>query len=78
MDTETAPGPTSEQLVAWLVKLLDVQELGDDRFEGRKKRDGVGRVFGGQVIAQALAAAERTVDEARLAHSFHAYFLRAG
>jgi acyl-CoA thioesterase-2 len=38
----------------------------------------VGRVFGGQVIAQALAAAERTVAEDRPVHSLHAYFLRGG
>jgi acyl-CoA thioesterase-2 len=73
-----APAPSRQDLVRWLIKLLDVQEQGGDRFGGRKKRDGVGRVFGGQVIAQALAAAERTVDEARHAHSLHAYFLRAG
>ncbi len=70
--------PTPEQLVAWLVKLLDVKDSGEDRFTGRRKRGGVGRVFGGQVIAQALAAAERTVDADRFAHSFHSYFLRAG
>ena len=70
--------PTPEQLVAWLIKLLDVKDAGDDKFTGRRKRGGVGRVFGGQVIAQALAAAERTVDEDRLAHSLHSYFLRAG
>ncbi len=70
--------PTPEQLVAWLIKLLDVKDDGEDQFTGRRKRGGIGRVFGGQVIAQALAAAERTVDEGRLAHSFHAYFLRAG
>jgi len=73
-----APTPTPDELVRWLVKLLDVKELGGDRFAGRRKRGGVGRVFGGQVIAQALAAAERTVDEAREAHSLHAYFLRGG
>ena len=70
--------PTPEQLVAWLVKLLNVKDAGADQFTGRRKRGGIGRVFGGQVIAQALAAAERTVDEGRLAHSFHSYFLRAG
>ncbi|MFM2302426.1 MAG: hypothetical protein RLZZ84_2162 [Pseudomonadota bacterium] len=69
---------TPEQLVAGLVKLLEVKEQGDDQFLGRKKRGGVGRVFGGQVIAQALAAAEQTVDPARPAHSLHAYFLRGG
>ncbi len=70
--------PTPTQLVAWLIKLLDVKDAGADQFTGRRKRGGIGRVFGGQVIAQALVAAERTVDESRLAHSFHAYFLRAG
>jgi len=67
-----------EELVARLLKLLDVNELGEDRFEGPRKEGGVGRVFGGQVIAQALAAAERTVDADRPAHSLHAYFLRGG
>ena len=73
---ETPPSP--EQLVAWLVKLLDVKDLGEDRFEGRRKRGGVGRVYGGQVIAQALAAATRTVAADRAVHSLHAYFLRGG
>jgi acyl-CoA thioesterase-2 len=70
--------PSAEDLVRWLVKLLDVKELGGDRFAGRRRRGGVGRVFGGQVIAQALAAAERTVAADREAHSLHAYFLRGG
>ncbi|MCB2088914.1 MAG: acyl-CoA thioesterase II [Sphingomonadaceae bacterium] len=70
--------PTAEQLVADLVLLLDLQPKGSDRFEGRRRKDGIGRVFGGQVIAQALAAAERTVDEDRVPHSLHAYFLRGG
>lgn len=70
--------PSPERLVAGLVKLLEVQDRGDDHFLGRRKRGGVGRVFGGQVIAQALHAAELTVDAARPAHSLHAYFLRGG
>lgn len=70
--------PTPDQLVAELVDLLEVQDQGDDHFLGRRKRDGLGRVFGGQVIAQALHAAELTVDPARIAHSLHAYFLRGG
>jgi len=74
-----APAPTPEDLVQWLLRLLDVKP-GDapGRFVGRRKRGGVGRVFGGQVIAQALAAAERTVADDREAHSLHAYFLRSG
>src|SRR6476646_8812769 len=66
------------QLVADLLALLDPKPLGDDRFEGPRKKGGVGRVFGGQVIAQALIAAERTVAPDRAAHSLHAYFLRGG
>ena len=74
MESELTP----ERLVSGLVKLLEPKPEGDDRFTGRKKRGGVGRVFGGQVIAQALLAAEATVDQARPAHSLHAYFLRGG
>jgi acyl-CoA thioesterase-2 len=70
--------PTDEALVADLLALLDPAPLGVDRFEGPRKKGGVGRVFGGQVIAQALIAAERTVEEDRAAHSLHAYFLRGG
>jgi acyl-CoA thioesterase-2 len=69
---------TPEQLVSGLIKLLEPKVHGEDRYEGRKKRGGVGRVFGGQVIAQALLAAEDTVEPDRPAHSLHAYFLRGG
>lgn len=70
--------PTPEALVADLLRLLELKPLGEDRFEGPRRRDGVGRVFGGQVIAQALMAAQATVPEDRPAHSLHAYFLRGG
>ncbi|MFN3468175.1 MAG: acyl-CoA thioesterase [Novosphingobium sp.] len=70
--------PTNEELVRRLLDLLDVKDHGGDRFEGRRKIGGVGRVFGGQVIGQALASAERTVPDDRPVHSLHAYFLRGG
>lgn len=70
--------PTPEQLVADLVLLLDMEPRGPDRFQGRRRRGGKGRVYGGQAIAQALAAAEQTVPNERAAHSLHAYFLRGG
>lgn len=71
--------PTSpEERVAGLIRLLDVTPTQPDHFAGRRKPGGVGRVFGGQVIAQALAAAERTVPDDRPVHSLHAYFLRGG
>ncbi|HQS97991.1 MAG: acyl-CoA thioesterase II [Novosphingobium sp. 17-62-19] len=70
--------PTPPELVSRLLELLDVKDHGGDRFEGRRKIGGVGRVFGGQVIGQALASAERTVPDDRPVHSLHAYFLRGG
>jgi len=71
-------GPTPEQLVAELTLLLDLEPRGGDRYIGRRQRDGGGRVFGGQAIAQALGAARRTVPQDRHTHSLHAYFLRGG
>ncbi len=70
--------PTPEALVANLVLLLDLEPRSDHLFVGRRQIGGRGRVFGGQVIAQALVAASRTVDEDRPVHSLHAYFLRGG
>jgi len=70
--------PSPEQLVAGLVKLLTVETGEDMRFTGRPQKGGVGRVFGGQVIAQALQAAQLTVGGDKQAHSLHAYFLRGG
>jgi acyl-CoA thioesterase-2 len=72
------PASTPEELVNQFVRLLSLKPAGDDRFVGRRKPGGVGRVFGGQVIAQALAAAEASVDADRPCHSLHAYFLRGG
>lgn len=60
-----------------LLSILDLETLEHNLFRGRSPRDGWQRVFGGQVIGQALVAAERTV-EARTAHSLHGYFLRPG
>ena len=69
---------TPEQLVAGLVRLLTVAPAGEDRFTGRQQPGGIGRVFGGQVVAQALQAAQATAPEGMEAHSLHAYFLRGG
>ena len=74
--------PTPAALVADLVDLLDIEEIDTDLFRGRRSTGGVGRVFGGQVIAQALQAAQRSTptdsDSPKVAHSLHAYFMRAG
>lgn len=77
-DGAGAPGPSPQTLVDGLTHLLTVTPLGDDRFVGKRQPGGVGRVFGGEVIAQALMAATAAVDPDRLAHSLHAYFLRGG
>lgn len=70
--------PSPAALVASLLRLLDIDTAQGDRFVGHNRGDGVGRMFGGQVIAQALVAAERTVAPDRPVHSLHAYFLRGG
>lgn len=61
-----------------LLDLLDLEQIEEDIFRGESRSALVPRVFGGQVAAQALVAAGRTVPESRPAHSLHAYFLRAG
>jgi acyl-CoA thioesterase II len=61
-----------------LLDLLDLEQIEENIFRGRSRPAIVPRVFGGQVAAQALVAAGRTVPEDRLPHSLHAYFLRIG
>ncbi|MDA7963185.1 acyl-CoA thioesterase II [Ruegeria sp.] len=61
-----------------LLDLLNIEPLEVDLFRGTGSGgETPTRIFGGQVIAQALAAAYRTVDQ-RLCHSLHAYFIRPG
>jgi len=67
-------GPSIEELV----DRLDVKPDGQDRYLGHTTHSPRGRIFGGQVLAQALAAASKTVPADRPPHSFHGYFLRAG
>jgi acyl-CoA thioesterase-2 len=64
--------------LAQLLALLDLEQIEDNIFRGHSPPEPVQRVFGGQVLAQALVAATRTVDAGRPCHSFHAYFLRPG
>lgn len=61
-----------------LLDLLDLEQIEENIFRGQSRSAVVPRVFGGQVAAQALVAAGRTVPEDRHAHSLHAYFLRIG
>ncbi|MDO9416602.1 acyl-CoA thioesterase II [Pararhizobium sp.] len=61
-----------------LLATLDLEKLEENLFRGQSPQVGWQRVFGGQVIGQALVAAQRTVDEGRYVHSLHAYFMRPG
>lgn len=61
-----------------LLAILDLEKLEENLFRGLSPQVGWQRVFGGQVIGQALVAAQRTVDGGRYVHSLHAYFMRPG
>jgi acyl-CoA thioesterase-2 len=61
-----------------LLKILILEEVGENLFNGLSKTVGSPNVFGGQVLAQALNAAYRTINNHRILHSMHAYFLEAG
>ena len=66
------------QAFAALLSILDLEQLEHNLFRGRSPATGWQRVFGGQVIGQALVAAQRTVEKDRHVHSLHAYFMRPG
>ncbi|MFI6701003.1 acyl-CoA thioesterase II [Streptomyces sp. NPDC050509] len=72
--------PDTADALGTLLGLLDLERIERDIFRGRSSSASavVPRVFGGQVAAQALVAAGRTVPADRTAHSLHAYFLRPG
>jgi Acyl-CoA thioesterase len=73
--------PAPEPVVSELIELLSLERLEDNLFRGQSRDIGTKYVFGGQVLGQALSAAQATVDGGageRRAHSLHAYFLRAG
>ena len=59
-----------------LVALLGLERLELNLFRGQSQNLGWGRVFGGQVLGQALSAAAQTTPESRIVHSLHGYFLR--
>ena len=61
-----------------LIDLLDLEEIEIGLFRARQPDTQLQRAFGGQVLAQALVAAARTVPASRVLHSLHAYFLRPG
>ena len=65
------------QTIEHLLQLMRLEPLEVNLFRGESRDIGTPRVFGGQVLSQAILAARATVEE-RLIHSLHAYFLRAG
>src|SRR3954464_6013885 len=91
-DTQPVPDPASDpglldqenaerDALAGLLRVLALAPHPDgepDTFVGESQPQPWGRVFGGQVLAQSLAAAQRTVVSDRPVHSMHGYFLRAG
>ncbi|MEM6878940.1 MAG: acyl-CoA thioesterase II [Bacteroidota bacterium] len=64
--------------ISELIDHLDLERLEQNLFRGESKSVGSSRVFGGQVLAQALSAAFRTVPEDRQVHSLHGYFVLPG
>ena len=64
--------------LAEVLSRLDLEQIEENIFRGLSPKARTQRVFGGQVLGQALAAAVRTVEAPRICHSLHAYFLRPG
>ena len=69
--------PLSDSVVE-LLGLLDLETLGEDEFRGFSPANAPRSVYGGQAVAQALVAAQRTVPADRPVHSLHGYFILAG
>lgn len=65
------------QVLQDLLSYLSLEKIEEGIYRGQSQILGFGRVFGGQVISQALAAAERNITD-KVLHSFHSYFLRPG
>jgi acyl-CoA thioesterase-2 len=70
--------PKPKSAISSLMSILDLEQLEQNLFRGVSPKDGWQRVFGGQVLGQALVAATRTVPPERVCHSLHAYFLLPG
>ncbi len=64
--------------VMQLLNLLELEKVEQNLYRGFHLQGSIGRVFGGQVVGQALSAAYQTIEQDRLCHSLHAYFMRGG
>ncbi len=76
--SQRSAGPKAGSALDGLLSILDLEPLEENLFRGRSPQVGWQRVYGGQVLGQALVAAVRTVGPDRVAHSLHAYFLLGG
>jgi acyl-CoA thioesterase-2 len=70
--------PQQNPAMGVLLATLDLERIEENLFRGQSPQVGWQRVFGGQVIGQALVASTRTVGAGRYVHSLHAYFVRPG
>ncbi len=61
-----------------LIQLLELEKIEEGLFRGQSEDLGLPQVFGGQVVGQAMYAAEQTIPDNRVINSFHSYFLRPG
>ena len=77
-DSPTAQHEAASPALQTLLQTLTLERLGDGVFRGPRSSEGWQRVYGGQVLGQALAAAAATVDDDRPIHSLHGYFLLGG
>jgi acyl-CoA thioesterase II len=67
-----------DKRLADLQQQFQLERLEVNLFRGESRDTGSPQVFGGQVLGQSLMAAQLTIDDGRVAHSMHAYFLRRG
>ena len=74
---DATPEAGAKKALTELLSLLNLERIEDDIFRGVSPKDRWQRVFGGQVLGQALVAASHSVAD-RICHSLHAYFLRPG
>ncbi|HEX7038304.1 MAG TPA: acyl-CoA thioesterase II [Pseudomonadales bacterium] len=80
MTAESAAERARRQRAAALLEILELERIEQNLYRGRNEQrdDAGGRLFGGQVLAQAMRAACATVEPERQPHSLRAYFMRAG
>lgn len=76
-DTANQDGDPGSSVEA-LVSLFDLERLENNLFRGKSGSVGWRRIYGGQVLAQALVAGMRTVESARVVNSLHGYFMLPG